>query len=238
VRDLTELIAAREEGIFHVDLRLRPHGGKGPLASPLESIRDYYRPGGGAAAFERQALIKLRHVAGDGGLGGAVLEHRDAFVWSGAPWDRADALHLRERQAKELVPRRRFNVKYSRGALVDVEYSAQYLQLQHGQARPELRTPSTLPALDRLHAAGLLSDGEHRDLREAYVFWRLVADALRMARGSARDLLLPEEGSPERGVLARRLGYAGGWAEVSDALAADIRRHRDRVRAFFTARFG
>ena len=74
MQDLTGLIAAREEGIFHVDLRLRPHGGKGPLASPLASIRDYYRPGGGAAAFERQALIKLRHVAGDAELGQAVLE--------------------------------------------------------------------------------------------------------------------------------------------------------------------
>jgi glutamate-ammonia-ligase adenylyltransferase len=230
---LTDLIAAREEGIFHVDLRLRPHGGKGPLASPLESIREYYRPGGGAAPFERQALIKLRPVAGAGELGEAVLAHRDAFVWGEAPWDRADALHLRERQARELVPRGRFNVKYSRGALVDVEYAAQYLQLQHGRAHPALRTPSTLTALDRLRDAALLSLEAHRDLRDAYIFWRRVADALRMVRGNARDLLLPEAGSPEHGALARRLGYTGAWTEVSDALTADVERHRRRARDFF-----
>ena len=237
VRDLTEFIAAREEGIFHVDLRLRPYGRHGPLASPLDGIREYYRPGGEAAAFERQALIKLRHVAGDAALGRAVLAQRDAFVWSEVPWDRENALHLRERQEKELVPPGRFNVKYSPGALVDVEYSAQYLQLQHGRARPELRTPSTLPALERLRAAGLLSADDHRDLRDGYVFWRTVADALRMVRGNAQDLLLPEGGSPELGALARRLGYAGAWTDVSEALTADIGRHRERVHAFFTTRF-
>ena len=238
VRELTDIIAAREEGIFHVDLRLRPHGGKGPLASPLEAVRDYYRPGGEAAPFERQALIKLRHVAGDDTLGRAVLAHRDAFVWSDAPWDRDNALHLRERQAKELVPAGRFNVKYSRGALVEVEYSAQYLQLQHGRAHPELRTPATLDALDGLQALGLLAEDAHRDLREAYVFWRRVADGLRMVRGNARDLLLPEDDSEALGFLARRLGYPGaGWRQAGAAVARDVVRHRERARAFFDGRF-
>jgi glutamate-ammonia-ligase adenylyltransferase len=238
VHDLTEFMEAREEGIFHVDLRLRPHGRKGPVASSLDAVRDYYRPGGGAAAFERQALIKLRPVAGDAVLARAVADVRDAFVWSEQPWDRENARHLRERQVQELVPRGRFNVKYSRGALVDVEYSVQYLQIQHGRARLELRTPSTREALDRLRDAGLLSAGEHRDLAEGYVFWRRVADALRMVRGNARDLLLPPPGSPDLGVLARRLGYAGTWTEVAEALTADVRRHRARIREIFEERFG
>ena len=141
VREITGLIAAREEGIFHVDLRLRPHGAKGPLATPLAVLREYYRPAGGAASFERQALIKLRRVAGDEALGAEVERARDAFVWSDEPWDRADALHLRERQCRELVPPGRFNVKYSPGALVEVEYAVQYLQIEHGRRHPELRTP-------------------------------------------------------------------------------------------------
>jgi glutamate-ammonia-ligase adenylyltransferase len=238
VRGLTDLIAAREAGIFHVDLRLRPHGGKGSLASPLEAVRDYYRPGGGAAAFERQALIKLRRVAGDEALARAVLAHRDGFVWSDAPWDRANALHLRERQARELVPPGRFNVKYSRGALVEVEYSAQYLQIQAGREHPELRTPSTLEALERLRSLGFLDEDEHRHLRDAYIFWRRVADGLRMVRGNARDLLLPADGTEALGLLARRLGYTeAGWTQGGAALAGDVAAHRDRVTAFFTRRF-
>jgi glutamate-ammonia-ligase adenylyltransferase len=239
VRETTEAIVAREDGIFRVDLRLRPHGNKGPLASPLDAVRDYYRAGGEAGSFERQALIKLRWVAGDYGLGRTVVDHRDSFVWSETPWDRENALHLRERQARELVPAGRFSVKYSRGALVEVEYSAQYLQIQHGQARPELRTPSTLEALDRLCWAGLLGEAEHQSLRLAYVFWRRVADGLRMVRGNARDLLLPEDDSEEQGFLARRLGYArASRREAGRALARDVALHRDAVRTFFDARFG
>src|SRR4029453_2871911 len=183
----------------------RPRRARG---APLAVLRDCYRPGGGAASFERQALIKLRRVAGDEALGAEVERVRDAFVWSEQPWDRADALHLRERQCRELVPPGRFNVKYSPGALVEVEYAVQYLQIEHGRRYPELRTPSTLEGLDRLQAAGSIDAARRDELRAAYVFWRRVADALRMVRGNARDLLLPESGSEEGRFLARRLGHA------------------------------
>jgi glutamate-ammonia-ligase adenylyltransferase len=230
-------IDAREAGIFHVDLRLRPHGGKGALASPLEALRDYYRPGGGAAPFERQALIKLRPVAGDEALGREVVALRDAFVWSGEPWDREDALRLRERQTRELVAPGRFNVKLSRGGMVEVEYAVQYLQIQHGRAHPELRTPQTLRALAVLRDLRLLSRPEHDELRESYLFWRRLADALRMVRGNARDLVLPDD-SEELRSLARRMGYAGpDREEGARALAADVERHRDRVASFFDRRF-
>jgi glutamate-ammonia-ligase adenylyltransferase len=238
VQELMELVQAPEEGMFHLDLRLRPHGKKGPLAAPLAMLQDYYRPGGDAHPFERQALIKMRPVAGDPGLGGRVIAIRDAFVWSGEPWDHAEALRLRERQVTELVPLGRFNVKLSRGGLVDVEYAAQYLQIQHGRAHPELRTPATLDALAALAALGLLDPREHGVLRDGYLFWRRVADGLRMVRGQASDLLLPDEGSQELRVLARRLGYGGkDWAEAAGALDADIDRHRMAVRSFFDRRF-
>jgi glutamate-ammonia-ligase adenylyltransferase len=238
VKELTGLLEARAEGIFHLDLRLRPHGGKGPLATPLPLLADYYRPGGGAAAFERQALIKLRAVFGDRALSEDVGRIRDAFVWSDEPWDREDALHLRERQARELVPAGRTNVKYSRGGLIDTEYAVQYLQLLHGRERLDLRTSSTLEALDRLQAAEILPADEATPLRAAYLFWRRVSDALRMVHGSARDLLLPEPGSEELGTLARRLGYTGAtWPEASEALLADVERHRRWTLALFERRF-
>jgi [glutamine synthetase] adenylyltransferase / [glutamine synthetase]-adenylyl-L-tyrosine phosphorylase len=237
VRELNGFIAAPEEGLFRIDLRLRPHGKKGPLASPLPSLRAYYRPGGEAAPFERQALIKLRWVAGDAALVRAVERVRDDFVWSDEPWDRETSLHLRERQVRELVPVGRFNVKLSRGGLVDVEYTAQYLQILHGRECPELRTPRTLEALHRLGAAGLLSPADHEALRDGYRFWRRVADGLRMLRGHAGDLLLPEEGSDEYGFLARRLGYPGGRREAASLLRRDVETHAARVASIFDRRF-
>jgi glutamate-ammonia-ligase adenylyltransferase len=238
VQELMELVQAPEEGMFHLDLRLRPHGKKGPLAAPVAMLQDYYRTGGDAHPLERQALIKMRPVAGDPELGRRVIAIRDAFVWSGEPWDHAEALRLRERQVTELVPAGRFNVKLSRGGLVDVEYAAQYLQIQQGCQHAVLRTPSTLEALAALAGLGFLSPQEHGSLRDGYLFWRRVADGLRMVRGQASDLLLPDEGSQELRVLARRLGYGGkDWAEAAGALDADIDRHRLAVRSFFDRRF-
>jgi glutamate-ammonia-ligase adenylyltransferase len=155
-------------------------------------------------------------------------------VWSEEPFDLESAVRLHDRQVRELVPRGRFSAKYSPGGLVELEYAVQYLQLQHGRKRRELRTPSTLVALDGLRAAGLLEEAEHRSVREAYLFWRTVTDALRMVRGDATDLLLPAEDSDEFRLLARRMRYEGAeWKALAQGLARDIRRHRETVRAFF-----
>src|SRR5262249_5563167 len=101
VRRITEFIETRNQGIFHIDLRLRPYGDAGPWSIPFDEFASYYSPSGAAAPFERQALIKLRWVGGDESLGRRVEAHRDAFTYSGAPWDSENALHLRRRQMRE-----------------------------------------------------------------------------------------------------------------------------------------
>jgi glutamate-ammonia-ligase adenylyltransferase len=129
-------------------------------------------------------------------------------------------------------------VKYSRGGLVDAEYAVQYLQLLHGGERPALRTPSTLEALEELRTGGLLSAEEGDELREAYIYWRRISEALRMVHGAARDLVLPEAGSEELGFLARRMRYeAASWPEAAAALLADVEAHRERTRTLFNRRF-
>ena len=144
VQHLRDVIVARQAGIFEIDLRLRPHGAQGPLATSREVFRAYYSTGGQAADFERQALIKLRWVAGDPELGRQVEAWRDGFVYSGAPFDLRAAAALRERQIDELTAPGQIDSKYGRGGLVEVEYTAQYLQLRHGHelsraANPEHR---------------------------------------------------------------------------------------------------
>jgi glutamate-ammonia-ligase adenylyltransferase len=238
-RELSEFVEAKQEGIFHIDLRLRPQGRYGPLANPLDRIRDYYSPDGDAAPFERQALIKLRRVAGDEALGKAVEAHRDHFVYGGLPWDLKTALHLRKRQMRELVRPGKVNVKYSRGGIIDIEYAVQYLQILHGKDHPELRTPSTLQALDALRRLRIVSQKQHDHLRTAYVFLRSLIDGLRMVRGNARDLVLPDPARDEFKFLARRLGYlARDWEKSANKLSADIRRHMENVARFFEIRFG
>ncbi|UCG14475.1 MAG: glutamate-ammonia-ligase adenylyltransferase, partial [Deltaproteobacteria bacterium] len=59
VKSAAQIIQAKREGIFHVDLRLRPHGSSGPLASSLEGFCSYYSTGGAAHSYERLALVRL-----------------------------------------------------------------------------------------------------------------------------------------------------------------------------------
>ena len=209
MQHLRDLIVARQSGIFEIDLRLRPHGAQGPLATSWEVFKAYYSADGQAADFERQALIKLRWVAGDADLGRRVETWRDGYVYSEVPFDLKAAVALRERQIAELVTPEQIDSKYSRGGLVDVEYTVQVLQLCHGAALPKLRIPSTLRAIEALRDAGVLGDSDAAQLAEAYRFLRRLIDAQRIVRGHARDLVLPPPESDEFLFLARRLGLLG-----------------------------
>jgi len=238
VRRITELIEARSKGIFHIDLRLRPYGDAGSWSIPFDEFAAYYSPTGAAAPFERQALIKLRRVAGDETLGQRVEAHRDAFTYSGAEWDSKDALHLRKRQMRELVKPGDINVKYSAGGIVDIEYAVQYLQLMRGKEHESLRLTNTLDALDALHGLNLVSLEDYEILHSAYLFLRRVIDALRIVRGDASDLVLPIEHSEEFKSLARRLNYKDKDRTANaQLLAADLRQHMTTVHDLFLARY-
>ncbi len=238
VRQVVDFIEARNKGIFHVDLRLRPYGDKGALSTPFEQFAKYYSVNGPAAAFERQALIKLRWVAGDENLGRRVEAQRDAFTYSGVPWDWENALHLRRRQMRELVKPGQINVKYSAGGIVDIEYAVQYLQLLNGKDHPQVRVPNTLEALDRLRRLQIIREPDYDVLHKAYLFLRNLIDALRIVRGDASDLVLPDEATEEFKSLARRLGYREKDRTKSAALlAADIRESMTKVNDYFVNRF-
>ncbi len=235
---LLQWIEAKQEGIFHIDVRLRPHGGKGSLANPLEEIASYYSPTGLAAPFERQALIKLRHVAGDAALGKQVEAHRDRFVYGGAPWDLAVALDLRRQQITQLVESGTVNVKLSPGGVIDIEYAVQYLQVMHGQRHAVLRTPNTMQALAGLVECGIVSREDGENLRKAYFFIRMLIDGLRMVRGHAKDLVLPPSDSDEFIFLARRVGYTtDDWQAGARHLQTDIEQHMTATKNFFERTF-
>jgi glutamate-ammonia-ligase adenylyltransferase len=217
VQTFLRTLRARQQGIFEVDLRLRPFGKAGALASSLDGFATYYSNRGAAEQFERFALVRLRPVAGDPLLGEQIRQARDAFVYSGRSLDLANVLHLRQRQATELVPRGEVNAKYSSGGLVDLEYFVQFDQIIGGAADPALRVTHTLDAVRRLADAQLLRPELASDLVETYDFLRRLIDALRVVRGHAKDLTIPPAGSRELAYLARRLGF-GSPGELRQAI--------------------
>lgn len=237
-QSILNLIEAKREGIFHVDLRLRPYGSKGSLTNSLDFLERYYQLGGDAAPFERQALTKLCWVTGNESLGRKIENIRDRFTYSGAPWNLKTALNLRQRQTKELVQPRTVNVKFSSGGVVDLEYAVQYFQILKGRTYPVIRTPTTLIAIERLSQVGLISRKEREELIESYLFLRNLIDALRVVRGNARDLILPERSSNEFKFLARRMGYfRPDWENGAIEMDRDIRRNMKWAHQFYTGHF-
>lgn len=239
VRQTAGLIVAKREGIFHVDVRLRPYGVSGPWACSLENFCRYYGPGGPALSYERLALVRLRAVGGDPELGRQIERLRDSFVYDAEGIRIRELRELREKQIHEKVRDRRYNAKFSPGALVDLEYDVQILQILHGKEHPDLRTPRIHEALAALSRAGVLTAEESRQMTGAYDFLRRLVNGLRMLRGSAADLFLPARGSDEFAHLARRMGYErGGSLEPEQQLYLEFETQTALVRAFIERHFG
>ena len=238
-RNATNLVEAKQEGIFHIDLRLRPHGSGGPLAVSVDSFCEYYGPGGAAHSYELLSLVRMRRVGGDRELGLRIERLRDEFVYSTDAIDMGQLKELRERQLAEKTKTGKLNAKFSPGALVDLEYSVQIIQCRYGRENPALRTPRIHVALAELVASGYLDSEEEDQIVESYHFLRRLINGLRMLRGSAKDLFLPEPGSTEYRHLARRIGY-----EESDELSSaqlleyDFETRTAVVRHFVESRLG
>ncbi len=178
-------VHARQEGIFQIDLQLRPYGKAGSMAVSLESFRRYYAPEGPAWAYERQALVKLRPIADDPALGAELCRLRDEYVYHGGAFDVTAMRAMRERQIRHLVRGAHFNAKFSPGGLVDVEYLIQGLQINHGARHPALRVTNLREAMTVLYQAGILSEADYTTLRKAHTFLRWLIDSLRVVRGNA-----------------------------------------------------
>ncbi len=206
-RELPKVIRAKREGIFEVDLRLRPYGTAGPMATSLEQFCRYYGTGGEAHSAERLALVRLRAVAGDAELGAKIERLRDEYLYFAHNVDAGELHDLRERQFAEKTGEGSYNAKFSPGALVDLEYTVQFLQVLSGKNHESLRTSSIHRALEGLRDIGVLETDEARRLSKAYDFLRRLINGLRMLRGSAKDLQLPPVDAEEFLHLARRMGY-------------------------------
>jgi len=225
VQSFMATIQARQEGIFQIDLQLRPYGKAGSLAVSLEGFRRYYAPGGPAWAYERQALVKLRPITGDPALGAELCRLRDEYVYEGGPFDVTAMRAMRERQVRHLVTGGTFNAKFSPGGLVDIEYLIQGLQINHGMDNPALRVTNIREAMAQLHAAGILNEADYTTLRKAHTFLRWLIDSLRVVRGHAKDITVPPYESEEFAFLSRRLRYG----DDTDRLRDDLLRYQTEV---------
>lgn len=198
-------IDARRQGIFEIDLRLRPFGRAGNLAVSLATFERYFEPTGPAWPFERQTLVRMRPIGGSPEFAPKVTKLRDRMIYTGVPFDVAAMRAMRQKQITQHVVPGTFNAKLSPGGLVDIEYLVQGLQITYGNRFPALRVTNTREAMKALEQAGILTTQQRIQLRDAYRFLRRLIDALRIVRGDARDLTVPPPESDEFEFLVRRM---------------------------------
>lgn len=235
---LQQLWQAPQGSTFALDWRLRPHGESGPMAAHAEAWRHYLQPGGGALDYEVQAHLRLRPLVGDAGFMQRCMQWRDDLVFRDPPVGIQHTLHLREQQIQLKTKADSFNVKFSPGGMVDIEYAVQFLQLQHGRQHPHLRQASTAMALEALLEVGVLSLAEFERSYNAFLFLRRLQGHLRLHRGMAKDLTVPRLGTPEQHHLALKMGYASrSGHKPENQLDWDIRSIRQSVSGFFDYRF-
>ncbi len=156
-RLISAFTAQTTEGkLYDVDMRLRPSGQKGPVATQLSSFKSYQHTD--AWTWEHMALTRARTVSGpphlcaavEGVIRDVLAKPRDATRIA------ADVRDMRARIEKEKGTRDVWDLKQVRGGLVDLEFIAQHLQLVHAHAHPEVLSQNTLEALRNLHRRHLI----------------------------------------------------------------------------------
>jgi glutamate-ammonia-ligase adenylyltransferase len=194
---------------YRIDLRLRPEGQRGPLARSLASTLSYYDTLG--RTWERQALIKLRPVAGDTRLGEEFLKAIEPFVYRKylgfAEINEIKALKRRIEHRTRRAGEDETEVKTGHGGIRDIEFTIQFLQLLNGGDLPGVRQRNTLKALRALEGAGCLTDQEYRALDDSYRFLRKTEHRLQLMF-DLQTHRLPEVRDELR-KLALRMGYGG-----------------------------
>jgi [glutamine synthetase] adenylyltransferase / [glutamine synthetase]-adenylyl-L-tyrosine phosphorylase len=228
-RLIAALTAPTKAGrLYDVDMRLRPSGRQGPLATQFSSFKLYQLKE--AETWEHMALTRARVVAGDMSLGAEVAEtvretltrKRDSAIVA------RDAGAMRKLIAAEKGDKNVWDLKLVAGGLIDIEFIAQYLELAFAHRRPSILDVSTREALEKAGAAGLITAEEAEVLIDAH---RLYTDATQLMRLSTSGPFDPLKAAAG---VKRRIAAAAGFPDF-EALTAALDEARKRVKAAFAA---
>ena len=212
--------------LYEVDMRLRPSGASGPIASNLAGFARYQRES--AWTWEHMALTRARPVAGDMALRDRIADAIGSVLASKRDPTRllVDVADMRRRIADENPRPSIWDLKYRRGGLIDLEFIAQYLVLREAARSPQLLCRGTEQAVRALGQAEVLAPQAQRELLEALALLRQVQALLTLLRDGSPG----EEAFSE--VDAATLARCAGAVDF-DRLDADITAAAGRVRSWY-----
>ncbi|MDO8423129.1 MAG: bifunctional [glutamine synthetase] adenylyltransferase/[glutamine synthetase]-adenylyl-L-tyrosine phosphorylase [Parvibaculum sp.] len=221
------LTAPTTEGkLYEVDLRLRPSGNSGPIATRLESFVSYQASE--AWTWEHMALTRARVLTGPDALKARVKAAIDETLRSQRDVQKTafDIADMRARVEREFPSKDPWNLKYVRGGLVDLEFICQYLQLIHGHAHPEVLRPHTRDAFLAIAEARLLPAETAAMLVSAIALTHNLTQVVRIC---VEGDFKPEDATPSLKSLLARAGNAPNF----EILEAQLREAQAEVQAAF-----
>lgn len=217
--------------LYDIDMRLRPSGRAGPLASRLDSFADYQETE--AWTWEHMALTRARVISASPAFRNKIEDVIRAVLRR--PRDRvataADVADMRRAIAQEKGEDDVWNLKYAAGGTVDIDFIAQYLQLVHAAEKPDILNVATLAVLDNAARLGVLAPSDAEVLRGA---GRLYHDLTQIIRLCVSGNFNPATSGED---LLRVMARAGDTPDFS-TLEARLRETQAEVRRVFTAVVG
>ena len=212
--------------LYDVDMRLRPSGRAGPVASHIKSFAEYQDRE--AWTWEHLALTRARVISASPAfrerieriIRDVLTRPRDAVAVAG------DVVDMRRAVALEKGEDDVWDLKYVAGGTVDIDFIAQYLQLVHAAEKPEILDVSTLHVLDNAARLGVLPQSAAETLRSAT---RLYHDLTQILRLCVSDKFRPETAGVD---LLRVMARAGDTPDFS-SLEARVRETQTEVRRVF-----
>jgi [glutamine synthetase] adenylyltransferase / [glutamine synthetase]-adenylyl-L-tyrosine phosphorylase len=211
--------------LYDVDMRLRPSGRAGPLATSIAAFEAYQR--NDAWTWEHMALTRARVLSGEPQLAARVTAViRDVLRRPRQPAMARDVVAMRRAIAKEKGDAAPWDLKYVAGGLIDLEFVAQYLQLADGAEAPEIFDTATASVFDKAVRAGILSVEDAEVLRAATRLYQDLGQILRLCVTAPFDPDAAGAGLKE--LLTRA-------ADVPDfpTLTAHLAETQERVRRCF-----
>ncbi|MBT5551021.1 MAG: bifunctional [glutamate--ammonia ligase]-adenylyl-L-tyrosine phosphorylase/[glutamate--ammonia-ligase] adenylyltransferase [Nitrospina sp.] len=223
--------------VFRVDLELRPEGKSGEIVNSLASSEIYYQSWG--RTWERQALIKARVSAGSENLGNEFFDMIEPFIYRRSLDFEAieEIKSMKYRINKSLKGKNsKGNIKLGFGGIREVEFTIQAYQLLLGGRDKSLRVRDSLGAMKILCEKNILTDEDHDQLREAYIFLRNLENRVQITFG-LQTYLLPNN-ETDLAVLARKMRIPGEDPKsLADNLMQEYENHTRFVGKMFAEQF-
>jgi glutamate-ammonia-ligase adenylyltransferase len=217
--------------LYEIDMRLRPSGRAGPVASHVQSFAEYQDRE--AWTWEHMALTRARVISGppefrvriEKVIREVLMRRRDAAAIA------KDVADMRRAIALEKGEDDVWDLKYAAGGMVDIDFIAQYLQLAHAAEKPDILDVSTLRVVENAARLGILPQSSAEILRSAAHLYHDLTQILRLC---VSEKFKPESSGED---LLRVMARAGDAPDFS-SLEARVKETQAEVRGVFVEILG